>query len=877
MKINSLLMLGATAFAAAGFAAPKGEVVYSCDFENLSFETNGLPKGWYVDKWGDKKVEWTTDVGYGGKGKALLVNVKGIAGGALQFFTGPWEQWQGKWYRLTFKAKGYDHPGRVSLMPRKYFYPWSMLAWSSVSFHPENEWKEYSCVKLAQHDIARDFGVMISTGDIGSFLIDDIKVEKFDENPEPPKVLNTNKPVKGNLIPRGNFETEHDPFFFTKLFSNGVWPQWYEPSYSRVEGGRDGGRYCLRFGDMPKIPDEPGVEPRRVVDASFMSARIPLASGHRYKLSGWYRTKGGHFSMCVTDGNNKWFCSAGSCFIEQNSIRLNRHPFPGEWWHFESKPSDPVPDNITSAFFKLELLGDAVELDGIDFRLADDDTPDKPYELQLSTGKDPRRHPKITKWGEKVPLVLAAMPKTTNVVCGAVKATLRAIAYPDRVTAEETVVLKGGEELKYDFDPKANGILRLELVPQDAAQAEPIENVIARLPEPRKTGVESHFGTHMRCTPAIIDYGAAIGMKWQRLHDCSNICKGRWGNPGPDKYAWADEIVDYIRAKGLNILALPDYPRPWMNQYKGDEYDDWYAKWCGELVKHYKGRISHFELWNEPYIPGFYKGTPEAFGRRWLKAARAVRKANPDAKVVGWCTELSSPQFASPFLKDIPVAEKPDIHSVHFYWAQVPGDGVISYSRLLDNVRTTFGDRFADSGEIWNTEGNMAIWNSFYDRYRKVDRQQNDKAVAFGTRGWSETIASGVDKVFLYTMHNTDEVDVGGLMSLIDFNRSPNPEAAATATTAYFIDGLKPVKDLAAIPGVKYNCFAGDGRVTFVVWKDILVRGSPALSVGGKLKVFDAMGNALAGEQKLAFIPLFVTADGLDAKAAAAELAKGIR
>ena len=118
-------------------------------------------------------------------------------------------------------------------------------------------------------------------------------------------------------------------------------------------------------------------------------------------------------------------------------------------------------------------------------------------------------------------------------------------------------------------------------------------------------------------------------------------------------------------------------------------------------------------------------------------------------------------------------------------------------------------------------------------------------------------------------------------MTLIDYDRSVNPEAAATATTAYLIDGLKPVRGYdTMVKGVRLSPFAGDGRTTVLVWDDLLERGRLSLDIaklGGKCKVLDAMGNPLDGAHEVGFVPYFVTAEGEDVAALVAALGVSVR
>ena len=865
------------------------------DFDKEKPHAKGCYGGFWCGTWGDSACAFSLVPGEGGKGQAMRCNLKGMVGGQLQVFSQPWTMWQGNWYRLRFKARGVDHPGRVSVGVRKYGYPWSMLAWPFKDFSPSNEWREYVIHKKSQHDVSGGFGIMLALGDVGIVDFDYFIVEKLDYDPtEREAVENTNPPVRGNLIPRGSFETRGDPFFILERFSTGVWPTWYEPWMERVEGGRDG-RYCLRFPPSKYVKETAPAGDRLISARTLKSVRIPVASGHKYRLGCWYRLTGApaeRFATSYCDfgfraGKNGWGAAKRFCVTDRNRRADGRHagPVAGEWQWLEVVSATPAPKNVSSVVVSIEINGHDIRLDGLDFRIADDgrdasaDPAERPYELQAAfDGGDPRVTPRIVKWGEKLPLALAVMPKGREQGTGTgerVAVTLKVVAYPDRVTATERLTLRAGEEKRVAVDPNANGILRVELAADDEKLADPLEVVMARLPEPRKTGPESFFGTHLRMCPYFVNYAAAIGIKWQRLHDCSNMCKMKWANPRKGEYQWADEIVDYIRAKGLSILALPDYPSQYVmptNAQGQVVYDnDGFRAWCRELASHYKGRIDHFEIWNEPYMPYFYRRDAKEFGRTFNAGAEGIREGNPDAKVIGWCTEFTTPKYVTPFLRDYPVGKKPDYNSIHYYYTSVPGDGELSYERIIDNVKSTFGE-YAGS-EIWNTEGNLALSHTFYSKYRRFDRSLADRGVAFGTRGWAETIASGISKTFLYTMHNTDNVDLGGFMTLIDYDRAPTPEAAATAVTAYFIDGLRAVRGLPAIDGCKYQVFAGQGRTVLLLWDDVIRVGRASFDASRFAAVYDAMGNRLAGKVELTMVPVFVTADGEDA----AGLVDGIR
>ena len=844
------------------------------DFDDAKPRKNGgAYGGFWCGIWGDSKCEFSLVPGEGGKGQAMRCNLRGMVGGQLQVFSAPWTMWQNSWYRLRFRARGVDHPGQVGVTVRKYGYPWSMLAWPSKKFHPENEWKEYVLYKKSQHDVSSGFGIMLELGDVGCVDFDWFVVERLDYDPTLREAApNRNPPVRGNLLPHGAFETEDDNFYVFSRAATAIWPVWKEARMVRVPGGHDGG-FCVRFPPVGAMPDEKISGASRTTSSrTLMTKPVPVAAGRNYRLSCWYRLQappGATRTVAYCDfraaSGKKWSMGRRFC--------VNRLG----WQKLEVVSATPVPENVSQVQISIEINGYDISLDELDFRMVEEEGEgtgegEMPYEFGLAFDcADPATTPRIVTWGEELPLKLVAMRKRRDEGRGTrdeghVAATLRVTAYPDKVTVEKKIALKPDEEMKLSVDPKANGILRVELVPDDPKAGVPIEKVMARLPKPRPTGPESYFGTHLRMCPYFVNYAAAIGIKWQRLHDCSNMCKMKWGNPEPGVYQWADEIVDYMRAKNINILAMPDYPSAYImptNAQGQVVYDnEGYRAWCRELAKHYKGRINHFEIWNEPYMPYFYKRDAKEYGKTFLAGARGIREGNPDAKVIGWCTEFTTPKYVNPFIRDYPVAEKPDYNSVHYYYTSVPGDGDLSYDRIVRNVKDTFGERAGS--ELWNTEGNLALTHTFYSRMRTFDRVQADRGVAFGVRGWAESIAAGFSKVFLYTTHNTDSYGVGGLMTLIDFDRAPTPEAAATAVTAYFIDGRRVVKGLAPIDGCKYQAFVGGGYSVALIWDDVLKEGRKTIRLQKDLQLFDAMGNRLVNPVELGMIPVFAVARGED-------------
>ena len=142
-------------------------------------------------------------------------------------------------------------------------------------------------------------------------------------------------------------------------------------------------------------------------------------------------------------------------------------------------------------------------------------------------------------------------------------------------------------------------------------------------------------------------YLEKLGVKWARCQTGWGRCETRRGRYN---FSWLDELVDAL----LNIGI-----QPWFNVGYGNRlytlgavdeaavgftpiYDEaammaW-LKYVEALVKHFSGRVSHYEVWNEPNHPGFWRPRDPNevdYVRLLARTALVIRAADPSAKVIG--------------------------------------------------------------------------------------------------------------------------------------------------------------------------------------------------------------------------------------------------
>jgi len=119
--------------------------------------------------------------------------------------------------------------------------------------------------------------------------------------------------------------------------------------------------------------------------------------------------------------------------------------------------------------------------------------------------------------------------------------------------------------------------------------------------------------------------------------------KGQFYDTKYNQATWDkfDGIVKLAEEHGVKLIARLDRPPAWARADKTnperppDNFDD-YGDFVHAIVTRYKGRVNHFQIWNEPNLGEEWTGKPDpAEYVRLLKIASARAKAaSPDAVIL---------------------------------------------------------------------------------------------------------------------------------------------------------------------------------------------------------------------------------------------------
>ena len=466
--------------------------------------------------------------------------------------------------------------------------------------------------------------------------------------------------------------------------------------------------------------------------------------------------------------------------------------------------------------------------------------------------------------------------------------------------------------------PKPFGPMRVEAWVEDAAgkRISPYnELIVFRLPRPRywgKDAPDSPFGVHTNSTTRHNTMAKAVGINWTRLHDAGLQYIG-WFYLEPNKGEWQfhDDAIYRYRRHHLMILGELGTAPLWASYYPGkpavgyfDKFyqpkglDD-YAHYVRTVAARYKGVIHAWDVWNEPWITGWWgvgydftkKGrqgyirseTAEKDFVALAKTARDTAKAiDPSLPILGINTTTGRPgnAWTRGWIEHGGMDHLDGI-AYHQYTGEINGFPEDSVERGYTHAIGPVSEKFGKVGPpVWMTEGQAARLmgrTGFYnhtnpkpiesDPFDAADRQ---------VRYVVSLLATGVSKVFLYTMHGHSRFgDEGKWRAVVTDEGYLHPSAAGLSTAAWHLEDTRFAQRIELTKDAWAYLFEakGGGRSVAV----LSPRGNAAgytLPAGDRVRVVDLFNNPVAPGTKLGRRMVFVTA-AASAQDLAALLAPG--
>ncbi|MBM4091118.1 MAG: hypothetical protein FJ276_17105 [Planctomycetes bacterium] len=867
LAIMSLVLVGSVTAASAADTSPPRLI-------NGGMEgpfADGLATGWVKNCYGSNDVEFaeeTSDV-HGGK-SAQRVTCKKFVTGGVQFHSGDLAIEGKKPYTVRLWMKG-DVRSPVYIGIRKHGEPYTGYLKRHVRV--KNEWRPYILTGETS-DADPQCGIYIMYADTGTLLVDDVTLlagihEDVAESDMPPR--------KGNRIFNSGFEAGPEGWTPTDGFV-------IDPTTAHS------GRCSARLGtvDLPSItlplnrPLSPATRPR-TAPPGIECRPFPVRAAMRYTLSAWI--KAAEPNTRVTLRFFEWADEGG----DQPSGRNDRSAtvtVTTDWarYHIDGIALPNMWEDYVARF----VPSGTIWLDDVQIEegAVSDYQPAHVVEVGAET---------TTRWcrvGDRVEVTAHVASVEPLEECPLTftledlwSRPLETITREARRDAAESAA----------FSPALPGMYRVRVRAGDwPAAGEVWFGVFPK--RDRRPRPDSPFGTHVTAvvpqpTNTLLA-SEAMGARWVRLHDFGDFCHWRVVEPEKGTFVWRDAEIDDLRNRGFMILANLGHPPLWAGRPHPKEQDhgSWtsapprdVAEWENYVfntVEHYRHRIRHWEVWNEPCWEGFFSGTPEEYAELLKAAYRAIKRADPNAVVIGGCFSSHAVEWTGRVLAQDGL-DFMDALSYHVYWspavteAAAPGEPT-----FIEQEVSHFLDLMRERGKrkpIYMTEGGLrcppfASW---------LPKEGFSRRAAFGSaagahseltgldaacglvKGMVQMLSAGVTNIcYYYTGGERGAMPwfstmANGYYVLMDYDGRPKPTMMAYSALEQQLDGAAPSGVLRRDDLTVHLFSKGSGSVA-LVWSE----HERELAVADAL-VLDLMGNAMTPPRLRPGEPVYIVAPGL--------------
>lgn len=191
-----------------------------------------------------------------------------------------------------------------------------------------------------------------------------------------------------------------------------------------------------------------------------------------------------------------------------------------------------------------------------------------------------------------------------------------------------------------------------------------------------------------------------------------------WPNLEPEKGRWSfgalDKYIELAEQRGVQVLLPLGLSPSWAsarpeekssyrpgNAAEPRSLDDW-RHYVRSVATRYKGRVRHYEIWNEPNLRGFYSGGIEQLIALAREAHDVLKSVDPAITLVSPSVtgEGKHLEWFDDYLGK-GGGRYADVIGYHFYSGQRPPEAMLP---LIARVRAIMNKHGVGNKPLWNTE-----------------------------------------------------------------------------------------------------------------------------------------------------------------------------
>jgi Glycosyl hydrolases family 39 len=270
--------------------------------------------------------------------------------------------------------------------------------------------------------------------------------------------------------------------------------------------------------------------------------------------------------------------------------------------------------------------------------------------------------------------------------------------------------------------------------------------------------------------------------------------RGKWNFETLDKYVSLAEKggVDILLPLGLSpgwASARPSEGSAYSpgNAAEPKNLDDW-RDYVRTVAGRYKGRVSYYEIWNEPNLKQSFSGSPEQMIALVRIAYETLKQVDPAITVVSPSpTGIVGLHWLDQFLQKGGGAYV-DVIGYHLYVSPQPPEAIVDLVAHVREVMATSGVR---TKPLWDTETGWRIENHQTNvspgtgTWSKV--LSDTEASAYVARSYILSWAAGVSRFYWYAWDN-------GIMGLTEADgKTLKPSAMAYVEAGKWLVGSRMI------------------------------------------------------------------------------------